>query len=77
MLSPTVLSFSPVAGIFYKATADLSAAYSRFFSAFSVSIISRCSASYCTCMMSSLARSVLPGQALRSYPHPLAETGYS
>ncbi|WP_373687557.1 hypothetical protein [Clostridium estertheticum] len=59
MLSPTVFSFSPVAYIFCKATADLSAVSCRFFSAFSVSIISRCSESYCACEISPLVSAVL------------------
>ena len=59
ILSPSACSFSPEAAIFCTAVADWFACCSKFRRAFSVSMISRCSASYCSCEISPLARAVL------------------
>ena len=58
ILSPTVLSFSPLAAIFCTAVADWFAAVSSFFRSCSVSMISRCNASYCSLEISPAARAL-------------------
>lgn len=59
MASPVVFNFSPVAEIFCKAVAEVFACSSNFFKSCSVSMISLCRASYCSLLISPLARAVL------------------
>lgn len=58
MLSPVVFSFSPARAIFCTAVADCFACVSSLCKSCSVSMISLCSASYCCCEISPLARAV-------------------
>ena len=56
ILSPKFFKSSPVAAIFWIATADWLACSSRLFNFCSVSMISLCRPSYCSCVISPFAR---------------------